>query len=242
MNVDEIPKKRYEVFLEGELVDLCIPSLTAIDEDGWAEWFNNIDQLQATGHGIYPNYRASQQQILESLGNDRSKIVLLICHKVTQSAFGVVSLQNINMQSRSAEIAINASSKDKTSVHPLSTLEAMALITQHGFEELGLNRVYGGQAFPILENWNRVLELIGFRTEGITRNSFVRGQKVFDTALISCSYENYRDLTKLRGTLWGSSKIIRKVMKRQPKVSFAHVLSEQLRSLENDYFQFLSDE
>ena len=72
MSVDEIQKKRYEVFLEGELVDLCIPSLTAIYEDGWAEWFNNIEQLQATRHGIYPNYRSSQHQILDSLVANRS--------------------------------------------------------------------------------------------------------------------------------------------------------------------------
>ena len=126
MSVDENKKKRYEVFLEGELVDLCIPNLIAINEDGWAEWFNNIDQLQATGHGIYPNYKSSQHQILDSLGNDRTKIVLLICHKTTQRAFGVVSLQNISMRSRSAEIAINASSKDKTSV--FKNTEEMTLL------------------------------------------------------------------------------------------------------------------
>ena len=242
MSVDKIQNSRYEIFLEGELIDLCIPSPIAINEDGWAEWFNNIEQLQATQHGIYPNYRSSQHQILDSLYTDRSKIVLLICQKNTQKAFGVVSLQNISPQNRSAEIAINASSKDKKSVHPFSTLEAMALITQHGFEQLGLNRVYGGQAFPILESWNKAIELIGFRTEGISRNSFVRGHKVFDTALISCSYENYKRLTKLRGTLWGSSNIIRKAMKRQPKVSFTHLISEQLKNLEEDYFQFLTDE
>lgn len=242
MSVDEIPEKRYEVFIEGELIDLCIPSVTAINEDGWAEWFNNIDELQASGHGIFPNHTSSQHKILESLFNDQTRIVLLICQKISQKAFGVVSLQNINFQSRSAEIAINASGKDKTSAHPLSTLEAMALITQHGFEQLGLNRVYGGQAFPILENWNKAIELIGFRTEGITRNSFVRGHNVFDTALISCSYENYVNLSKMRGTLWGSSKIIRKAMRRQPKVSFTHLISDQLKKLESDYFRFLSDE
>ncbi len=242
MSVNEKEVKRYEVFCEGELIDLCIPSATAISEDGWAEWFNNIEQLQATGHGVYPNYRSSQYKILESLDNDRSKIILLICQKNTQKAFGVVSLQNISLQSRSAEIAINASSKDNTSAHPLCTLEAMALITQHGFEQLGLTRVYGGQAFPILENWNKAIELIGFRTEGIARNSFVRGHNIFDTALISCSYENYINLTKLRGTLWGSSKMIRKAMRKQPKLSFTHLISEKLKSLENDYFQFLSDE
>ena len=232
-------KARYEFFLRGEFIDLCIPSDIAIEADGWAEWFNNIELLQATGHGVFPNHRSSQHKILESLASDRSKIVLLICEKVSQKAFGVVSLQNINLQNQSAEIAINASSKSNNAIHPLSTLEAMALITQHGFDQLGLNRIYGGQAFPLLESWNKAIELIGYRTEGILRNSFVRGHNAFDTALISCSYENFMSITKIRGSLWGSSKEIRKAMRRQPKTSFTNLLSDQLESLEDDYFRFL---
>ena len=242
MNEDQNQAERYEIFLKGELIDLCIPSVTAIDEDGWAEWFNKTEYLQATGHGVFPNYRSSQVKILESLANDRSKIVLLICQKRPQKAFGVISLQNINLQNRSAEIAINSSGKSNSSSHPLSTLEAMALITQHGFEELGLHRVYGGQAFPLLDDWNKAIELIGFRTEGITRNSFVRGRNVFDTALISCTYENYTNILKHRGSLWGSSKVITKAMRRQPKTSFANLVSAQLKILEDDHFQFLTDE
>ena len=45
MSENESQVKRYEVFLEGELIDLCIPSVTAINEDEWAGWFNNIEQL-----------------------------------------------------------------------------------------------------------------------------------------------------------------------------------------------------
>tara|TARA_B110001450_G_C17555369_1_gene454440 strand:+ start:252 stop:986 length:735 start_codon:yes stop_codon:yes gene_type:complete len=235
----ENQKARYEFFLRGELIDLCIPSDIAIEEDGWADWFNNIELLQATAHGVFPNHRSSQHKILESLASDRSKIVLLICEKVSQKAFGVVSLENINLQNRSAQIAINASSKSNDAIHPLSTLEAMALITQHGFDQLGLNRIYGGQAFPLLESWNKAIELIGYRTEGITRNSFVRGHNAFDTALISCSYEHFLSITKIRGSLWGSSKEIRKTMRRQPKTSFANLLSDQLKPLEDDYFRFL---
>ncbi len=230
---------RYESFLKGELIDLRIPNYLAIEEDGWAEWFNNIELLQATGHGVFPNDRSSQHKILEDLPNDRSKIVLLICEKVSQRAFGVISLQNINLNNRSAEIAINVSSKNDNAIHPLSTLEAMALITQHGFEQLGLNRVYGGQAFPLLESWNKALELIGYRTDGITRNSFVRGHSSFDTALISCSYKHFTSIKKIRGSLWGSSKEIRNAMRKQPKTSYTNLLSDHLKSLEDDYFKFL---
>ncbi|MBW8725914.1 MAG: hypothetical protein JF625_12270, partial [Inquilinus limosus] len=35
---DETP--RYSVFIEGETLDLCVPSEQAIT-DGWADWFND---------------------------------------------------------------------------------------------------------------------------------------------------------------------------------------------------------
>lgn len=230
---------RYQRFIGGELVDLCVPSQLAIDEDDWTEWFNQPERLQATGHGIFPNHKSTQQAILESLANDRSKIVLLVCEKSTCTAIGVVSLQNINMQNRSAEIAINMSDRSKNFRHSLGSLEAMALITQHGFEEVGLIRIYAGQVYPLLENWNKMMETIGYRTEGILRNAFVRGHRISDTAMISCLYDNYLKLKNVRGSLWGSSNEIRTAIKSQPKTSYTNLLSSQMNALEEEYFKFL---
>ncbi len=242
MNLSLKKKNRYENFINGELVDLCIPNKLAIDEDGWAGWFNNTSKLQSTRHGIYPNNKDIQHKILNSLSDDQSRIVLLICEKENQKAIGVVSLQNINHQSRSAEIAINSSSTNKKTVHPFATLEAMSLLTQHGFDEIGLLRIYAGQVFPNLSSWNKMLELIGYRAEGILRDSFVRGQNILDTVTISCLFKNYIKIKNRRGTLWGSAKVIRKEMKKQPKKSYAEFLSSKLRELEDNYFSFLYEE
>ena len=233
---------RYFPFIEGEFIDLCIPNEKAIWEDSWADWFNNTSELQATQHGIFPNYRSTQESILSSLGGDRSKIVLLICGKNSDIAVGVVSLQNINFQSKSAEIAINASSPNKGNTHPFFRLEAMALIAQHGFEEVGLTRIYGGQVYPALKSWNKMIELIGFKSEGVLKKSFIRGQKVQDIVCISCLYSDYLALKKIRGSLWGSYKLIKRSMKRQPKIPFADVLSNKLVELEEDHFSFLFEE
>lgn len=233
---------RYFPFIHGEFVDLCIPNEKAISEDGWTDWFNNISELQATQHGIFPNHRFTQESILNSLGNDRSKIVLLICEKNSRIAVGVVSLQNINFQSNSAEIAINVSSQNKSNPHPFFKLEAMALIAQHGFEEVGLTRIYGGQVYPALRSWNKMIELIGFKSEGVLKKSFKRGQKIQDIVCISCLYSDYLALKEIRGSLWGSYKIIKHTMKRQPKVPFADVLCDKLVNLEKDHFSFLFEE
>ena len=238
INVEDSNNK-YCRFISGELIDLCVPNELAITEDGWAEWFNNIDNLSATQHGVFPNHRSTQYNILNSLAADRTKIVLLVCNKASNTAVGVISLQNINFQQRSAEITINIAANGEDFISPLVSLEAMALITQHGFEVAGLRRIYGGQAYPYLASWNKYLELIGYKSEGITRASFIKGQSVQDTLLIACHYDHYLKIKSFRGSLWGSAQVIRQLMKKQPKISFAQQLNKKSAELEEKYFEFL---
>jgi len=174
--------RTYKVFLAGELVDLCIPSELAIERDGWADWFNNIKRLGNTGHGIFPNYEATQREILAGL-RQNERLVLLICNKENGRAFGVISLQDIDFVRRQAEIAMNIGNPSLNPLPRYASVEAMALITQHGFETMGLERIHAGQAYPSLKSWNRALELIGYRTEGLTRGTFRRGHEQSDTVL-----------------------------------------------------------
>ena len=234
-----LSNSRFSIFISGETIDLCVPNIRAIKEDGWTDWFNKVETLKATQHGIFPNYETSQLSFLESLPSDKTKIVLLICEKITNKAVGVISLKEINFQKRSAKIAINVSSRSGHTIHPLSSLEAMALITQHGFEELGMLRIYGDQAYPLLLSWNKLLELIGFKPEGITRKSFVRGSNVQDSVLIACHFDFFMIIKQLRGSLWGSSKEIRKLIKRQPKISYAEQLDKKLFELDSKHFDYI---
>jgi RimJ/RimL family protein N-acetyltransferase len=232
-------KNFYENFITGDLINLCIPNEKAIIKDGWAEWFNDIKNLSATKHGIFPNNRAKQFSILNSLANDKSKIVLMICDKSSSNAIGVISLQNIDFQQKSAEIAVNISKMNNQIISPFGTLEAMALITEHGFEVAGLHRIYGGQAYPQLSSWNKMIEIIGFKSEGITRKSFVRGMKIQDKVHFACHYDFYLKLKNIRGSLWGSTKIIKSIMKKQPKISFAKKIDKKVSEEEKKHFSFL---
>ena len=45
----------YETFIEGEQINLCIPNKSAIEQDRWHSWFNNISEMQNTEHAIFPN-------------------------------------------------------------------------------------------------------------------------------------------------------------------------------------------
>jgi len=229
-------KRGYKVFIEGDLINLCIPSAEAIELDGWADWFNKISQLENTTHGVFPNFPETQFKILEGIRN-RDKLVLLVCEKSLNRAFGVVSLQSVNLVSRSAEIAINIGNPELSVMPSLAALEAMALISEHGFSVMGLERIYAGQAYPSLLGWNKLLEVIGFRVEGITRGTFRRGHKVSDTVLIACSYQGYLKIKSTRGSLWGDRKTISKTLRSMPSKSYAQKVDELMLKLSEEHFK-----
>lgn len=232
----------YEVFIEGENITLCIPNDYAINNDGWAQWFNDIQSMQATEHAVFPNYVLSQRERLNNLAADSSKIVLLICDQQAEHAYGVLSLQNIDMRSRIAEVAITMSKKARTELNRFASLEAMGRISQHGIDELGLRKVIAGQAAHLLVKWNKYMELIGFETEGVLRASFVRGHTIADSFSIALHREKLETLqAKRSGSIWPGNEEISRLLKIQPALSHAEKVSQTLQELASQHFSYLYD-
>ena len=73
----------------------------------------------------------------------------MIVPKGVDEAVGVVSLSNINYIHRSAETAVVIGKRPTAKKSMFWGIEAKARIVQHGFENLGLRRISGGQAMPI---------------------------------------------------------------------------------------------
>jgi RimJ/RimL family protein N-acetyltransferase len=231
-------QRNYKIFIEGETINLCLPSEDAIYKDGWADWFNDIPSLQNSVHGVFPNFVSNQLAVLN--GVEEQKIVaLLICRKTDNIALGIVSMQQIDLSFRQAEIAIMLGEPKKLNMPSISALEAMALITKHGFCEMGLQRIYAGLAFPSLAGWNKMLEIIGFQTDGLARESFRRGHKYTDTALISCLYSDYCKLNKYRSSYWPGAKEIMKLIRKQPKQSYAEKVATNLQKIREEHFVYL---
>tara|TARA_B110000879_G_scaffold56665_1_gene79920 strand:- start:119 stop:877 length:759 start_codon:yes stop_codon:yes gene_type:complete len=241
----DLTKRTYKVFIEGELINLCIPNEEAIELDGWADWFNDLRIQKNTRHGIFPNTSQNQKKILKEIKNqlkeadNMEKLVLLVCDKKNNQAFGVVSLQSFNFSNKSAEIAINIGNPELSLMKGMSSLESMALIAEHGFKVMGLERIYAGQPYPNLLRWNKLMEVIGFKTEGITRNTFKRGHDVSDIVLIACNYKDYLILRDIRGSLWGDLSLIKKALKDQPKLSVAEKINEAMLEIEKEHFKFI---
>ena len=138
----ESGQNEHVVFIKGETIDLCVPSEKAI-EDGWYSWFNDPGTTQYLLHGYFPNTVEKQREFLQRALEDTDRLVLLVKPKQESKVTGVVSLSSIDLFRRTTEIALVMEFRPrKSNVH---ALEAMARITEHGFETLGLEVIYGGQ-------------------------------------------------------------------------------------------------
>ena len=119
---------------------------------------------------------------------------------------------------------------------PLASLEAMALMTQHAFEVMGLRRVEAGQVYPALQRWARMLELLGYRAEGIKRQSFQRGHDRSDVVVLGCLYDDYRRIRDSRTAFWPGNDEVRRLIAALPRRSYAEIVEAGLRAMAADYF------
>ena len=228
-------KKSFDIFLEGELVDLCSVNEEEIDNGRWVSWFNNIKELQNSSHGVFPNNRKIQKEILSKFLTNE-EIGLFIVSKKGELA-GIISLSNIDRFSGIAHWGLMIAEPTKLPYLTFAALESVALIAEHGFKELGLKRIYGGQAYPELKGWNKMLEIIGFITEGYEKYGFRRGHKHRDYVKISIIYDDYKLIVKKRGALWVGLKQMKKKFSELPKKSFAEKLINFWEKERKDHFK-----
>ena len=164
------------IFLEGEKIYLR-PLEESDIEGNYQYWFNDKAVCSLNQHHRYPSYKAGLRDFITSLAKDRSQIVLAVIEKENNTHVGNVSLQNINSINRSAEIGSIIG--EKTPSGFIYTLESIKLMVKHGFDELNLNRIYGGT--PVSHSVIlKTVELLGFKLEGISREAIYKEGKYLD--------------------------------------------------------------
>ena len=227
--------KKLDVFITGETVDLCIPTLDFAKNSQWYSWFNNKKLTRYLNQqGFFPNTAELQAEYFNSQGEDR--LILIISNK--SSYMGTVSLSSVDRITNTCDVAVIADPAiDFQS--PYIVLESVALITQYAFDVLGMNRVCGGQHVA-LSGWRRRMELLGFMVEGIKTNGFVKGREVRDTVLLACVYDNYKYiLSKRNGNLWDSKNKFEQRFKILPEEDFTKKLIKFYSNERNDYYNNL---
>lgn len=224
-------------FYIGENINLVIPTKEHVEHSSWTDWFNSQITTAHTTHGIFPNFIENQHKFLDDLSSGQ-RLALLIENPIfPQNPIGIVSLSSIDLRKQTAAIAIIMDTETSVPHSPLASLEAMAALTSHGFDVLGLRRIDAGQVFPALARWNRLLELLAFRTEGFKRQAFRRGHEVMDEVVMGALYEDYQILKQKRsGKFWPGSKEIKKEIAELPKSGYASVLYDAITLEHQKYF------
>lgn len=224
-------------FYRGETIDLVVPAPHHLTSSSWADWLNDELTTRFTTHGLMPNSVNTQARFLESLDNG-DRFALLITPKGNDQPIGVVSLASIDYRKGSCALAIIMDLQTEQSHSPLAALEAVALVTTHAFDKLGMRRIDAGQVFPEHERWRKSLELLGYRAEGIRRDAFKRGYDISDEVMLGCRYNVYFSLKSQRGgKLWTSVSDMTDKLAKIPKQSFAQVLDAAIRVIESNYFK-----
>lgn len=211
--------KELDIFIAGELVDLCIPTEEFAKESHWYSWFNKKSITRYLDQGAFPN--TAEQQLAFFRSNQSQRLMLIISNK--KQYVGIISLSSINLEKKICDIAIVVdSSLDKKNV-PFLSLEAMALLTEHAFTELGMQRIEAGQHCK-LKGWQQRMELIGYKLEGLHARKFITGQERSTAVSIACLYEDYLSIIKQRKAFWDSKNNMIKRFQKLPKHSFADQL------------------
>lgn len=174
-------------FISGITIDLR--PLNIADADGdYQHWFNDEETCRLNQHHRYPVSRQELIDFVNDLTSSKNKLVLAVIDKQTFSHVGNVSLQNINYINRSAEVAnIIPRSTNKSFLY---TLESIKLIVTHGFNELNLNRIYGGTLSKHTAI-KKIVEMLGFSDEGIARKAVYKNGEYLDVLNVALLKEDF---------------------------------------------------
>ena len=203
---------KLDIFIEGETIDLRIPTLEFAEKSDWYKWFNNPNVTQFLEHGIFPNTVEKQVDFFHQAMKDR---LLLIITDKNNEAIGSVSIMQIKHHNKSCSLGIVLGKIFRS--NPLEALEAVARITEHTFIKLGMQRIVAGQHIGLIP-WSHRMSLLGYKLEGIEKNAFVKGVEVTDVLKISCHYQDYQKIILNRGgSLWDSQEKMLQRIRQLPK-------------------------
>lgn len=223
--------KELQVFIKGETLDLCIPTAEFAYESDWHTWFNNKNITRYLEQGMYPNTPEEQVEFFKEQ-KASGRLVLIISNK--EKYVGVISLSSVNLCKKKCDIALVIDNNISVRRTQFNALEAMALVTEHAFDTMGMKRVEAGQHVDLLK-WQRRMELIGYKVEGLHKGRFIKGREVADSVSLACTLEDYVFIKEKRGALWDEKEKMDKRIKNLPQECYANKLRDFVLSGDEYY-------
>ena len=222
---------KLDVFISGEIIDLCIPTKEFAQKSDWYSWVNDPKISRYLYQGLFPNTPENQVDFFESQKDKR--IILIISNK--KDYLGVISLSYIDLVNKKASVAILINPRVDFFNSSMIALEAMARITEHAFKNMGLNRIWAGQHIK-LSGWQQRMELLGYRAEGILVEEFVKGREISDVIWIAATNKDYLRIVEERGKYWDSAEKMGKRIECLPKDKFIERLNYFFQKDGRDYY------
>lgn len=228
---------KLDTFIKGENVNLKIPTLNFVKNSNWYNLLNSKKNTKYLYQGIFPN--TLEEQIIFFKNSKLNNRLNLIIFDKKDNFIGVISLSGINFEKKSADIALILNQDKKigpVAKNFLSSLKSIALMTEHAFENLGLQKISASQIID-LKKWQNLMELVGYKLEGIGKQKFVKGIVVKDMLMISCVFKNYTIIKNNRQKIWDSNKNMLRRIKNLPNITALDQLNLFFNNLDKNYYK-----
>ena len=170
------------VFYEGKHVRLKVLSPQDVVESDWVGWFNDESMSTYNQHHYFPNTFDQQQNILASCVSSHKLQLGIVDRAHPDKICGVASLSAINWIHRHAEIAGIQATKH-TKINPALFLETWSIMLRHGFEQFGLNKIYGGTYNPHVTD--ALKRVFNFEVEGVQKRHAYKNGAYRDIVLVA---------------------------------------------------------
>lgn len=177
------------VFYEGKYIQLKVLDERDVIESGWVGWFNDEQMSEYNQHHYFPNTVNAQMEVLRCCAGPDKLQLGIVDRESPEQICGVVSLSTIHYIHRHAEIA-GIHSTEHTRNNSAIFLESWAFMLRHGFEQLGLQKIYGGTFHPhVTGALNR---MFNFEIEGVRRRHVFKRNTYHDVTLLAVFADTVR--------------------------------------------------
>ena len=180
---------QFDIFIRGKIINLAVLNEDIIRNSNWYNWFNDEETTKYMQKHYFPNTKRLQTEyfVNEIEGNNKN-IQLGIVNKKDNIMVGIISLNNIDYINRKCDASCIIGEKKYQDMK--SYIEAYKLIIKHGFETLNMNRISGGTIKKELEDI--LCKYLGFKSEGILRESVYKNGKYYDVYCHSIISQDYQ--------------------------------------------------
>jgi RimJ/RimL family protein N-acetyltransferase len=179
-----------DIFLKGKNIYLKVLTKDDVLNSNWYGWFNDEELCKTLQKHYYPNTIEMQYDFWEkNILNSQTKIQLGICKIDNSKILGIVSLNNIDLINRRAEMSAVIGEQEGRGVNLF--IEACKLLFSHAFFTLNLNRIYGGSISKELVTL--LCRTLGCKEEGVARQDIYKNGKYNNSYLYGLLREDFEN-------------------------------------------------